>query len=292
MTTSPMDEADATKPLISVVIPTCHRNEQLARCLERLAPGAQTLPADRYEVIVSDDGTRSTAEELIQTRFPWVRWRSGPKRGPAANRNSGSSAARGEWIAFTDDDCVPAAQWLSEFEAARVEGIDIYEGKTTCEAGLQSPLLDAPINLNGNQLWSCNLAVKASVFREMQGYDEDFAFWCEDLDFRGRAANANLRHCFVPTATVDHPPRPRKIGRAAADRWKAHVQLWAKQHSPIPSPTRLALLVAKTQIKELFGFPLGPDTPKALAGIAVEVFTVLSHTRSWTEQYSRRATSA
>ena len=54
--------------LISVVVPTCHRNDLLARCLEGLAPGAQTLPADQYEVIVTDDGTRSTAEALIGNR--------------------------------------------------------------------------------------------------------------------------------------------------------------------------------------------------------------------------------
>ena len=44
-------------PSFSVVIPTCERNDLLARCLERLAPGAQRFSADRYEVIVTDDGT-------------------------------------------------------------------------------------------------------------------------------------------------------------------------------------------------------------------------------------------
>jgi hypothetical protein len=42
--------------LITVVIPTCRRPDVLVQCLDRLAPGAQTLPADRYEVIVTDDG--------------------------------------------------------------------------------------------------------------------------------------------------------------------------------------------------------------------------------------------
>lgn len=42
--------------LFSVVIPTCRRNDLLAKCLDRLAPGQQTLSPDQYEVIVTDDG--------------------------------------------------------------------------------------------------------------------------------------------------------------------------------------------------------------------------------------------
>src|SRR5579862_6697110 len=46
--------SSAATPVISVVIPTRHRNDLLSRCLDCLAPGAQTLSAGQYEVIVSD----------------------------------------------------------------------------------------------------------------------------------------------------------------------------------------------------------------------------------------------
>jgi len=42
--------------------------------LDCLAPGVQTLPAEQYEVIVSDDGRQTTAEEMIRERYPWVKW--------------------------------------------------------------------------------------------------------------------------------------------------------------------------------------------------------------------------
>ncbi|MFM6224388.1 MAG: glycosyltransferase family 2 protein, partial [Dolichospermum sp.] len=73
----------------SVIIPTYHRNDLLAKCLDCLAPGMQTLPADQYEVIVSDDGYQSTAQEMIEQNYPWVKWVAGPGKGPAANRNNG-----------------------------------------------------------------------------------------------------------------------------------------------------------------------------------------------------------
>ena len=101
---APMTSADA--PLFSVVIPTCHRNDALAACLERLAPGKQSLAAASYEVIVTDDGSRATSEAMLREKFPWAKWMAGPRRGPAANRNHGAKHANGNWIAFADDDCL------------------------------------------------------------------------------------------------------------------------------------------------------------------------------------------
>ena len=108
----------ASAKLISVVIPTRDRNEQLARCLDRLAPCAQSLSHDQYEVIVSDDSAHAAARELLFDRYPWVRWTGGPRRGPAANRNAGARVARGEWLVFTDDDCLPEFGWLEGLAGA------------------------------------------------------------------------------------------------------------------------------------------------------------------------------
>jgi glycosyltransferase involved in cell wall biosynthesis len=107
-------------PLLSVIVPTCHRSEDLAVCLDALRPQEQKNPCPTpssieparwrdfsYEVIVTDDGSRSIAEALIRDVYPWVRWYPGPRRGPAANRNSGARKAEGEWVLFLDDDCVP-----------------------------------------------------------------------------------------------------------------------------------------------------------------------------------------
>ena len=134
-----------SKLLFSVIVPTCHRNDLLALCLDCLAPGKQSLSADQYEVIVTDDGSHSTAESLVREQYPWVRWVQGPQKGPAANRNRGAKFAEAEWLAFTDDDCLPGPHWLAAFAAAVRPDMAVYEGKTTCEAGITSPLYIAPI---------------------------------------------------------------------------------------------------------------------------------------------------
>ena len=47
---------------LSVIIPTCNRPDELALCLQRLAPAAQSIAADQFEVIVTDDSPSSPSK--------------------------------------------------------------------------------------------------------------------------------------------------------------------------------------------------------------------------------------
>src|ERR1700733_6071936 len=126
-----MNNASALELLISVVVPTCHRNQDLAISLEALRPENQkSLFA--YEVIVTDDGSRSTAEQLVLEKYSWARWIAGPQRGPAANRNSGARNARADWLLFLDDDCIPVPGWVQAYAAAicNFPEANVFEGPT------------------------------------------------------------------------------------------------------------------------------------------------------------------
>lgn len=95
-----LNTADA--PRVSVVIPTHNREDVVLRAVQSALD--QTL-AD-IEVIVVDDGSSdSTRQKLEAFRDPRVRYlRHEQARGAPAARNTGSRAARGEWVAFLDDD--------------------------------------------------------------------------------------------------------------------------------------------------------------------------------------------
>lgn len=272
--------------MISVIIPTCHRNDLLALCLERLAPGAQTLPEEQYEVIVTDDGSRSTAETLVQERFPWARWLAGPRKGPAANRNHGASRAQGEWLAFTDDDCLPAPGWLAGFADGIRDGQDVYEGKTTCAAGLPSPLYEAPTNLTGGNLWSCNVLVRRAAFHHVGGFDENFPNPAmEDVDFRDRLVAAGHPFVFTPDAEVDHPPRHRRLWKAGTLIWEAHTYYWHKINMAHPVGLALPLHMLKCRVRLVQQYPLSRDTLIMLASLLVEMGYVFSHQPAWERKY-------
>ncbi len=196
-------------PFLSVIIPTCHRNDTLALCLERLAPGSQSLRTSEYEVIVTDDGSRSTAATLVKDRFPWAQWVAGPRRGPAANRNHGAWQARGEWLVFIDDDCLPSPGWLEAIaQAAQMAKADLVEGRTECPGAADHPLVERVHNQNGGSYWSCNLAVKQAAFSSLGGFDEAFSEAAmEDMEFAWRFQKRGYRAVFEPSALVTHPPR-------------------------------------------------------------------------------------
>lgn len=271
-------------PFISVVIPTCHRNEQLAECLNRLAPGYQTLDPAEYEVLVTDDGSRSTAESMIRDRYPWARWVAGPRRGPAANRNNGARAARGEWIVFTDDDCLPSDRWLSAYLAGHRTGIEVYEGRT-CSPSAFNILEEAPINEKGGCLWSCNLMFSRVLFERLGGFDEDFQFWCEDMELNSRLRRLGIPTSFVPQAIVEHPVRRRPLGWRAGARWEARVLLWLKEgnHGSLWSWMPVHLL--RFRLGQIRRTPFSLRSVTALGSALVEFACVVVHLHSWDRKY-------
>jgi GT2 family glycosyltransferase len=96
-----------SRPLLSVVIPTYQRRASLERELNALA--RQSLPADRYEVIVSIDGSDDATRELVANFQAPYRlrgiWQS--NRGRAAACNAGLRAGTGDLLILLDDDLEP-----------------------------------------------------------------------------------------------------------------------------------------------------------------------------------------
>jgi GT2 family glycosyltransferase len=280
--------------MISVVIPTCRRPDLIAKCLDALGPGTQSLAADQYEVIVTDDG-QPTVETLLADKYPWAKWALGPRRGPAANRNNGARLARGEWIAFTDDDCIPDPTWLAAFAGAIHDGCRVYEGKTTCRAGMKSPLEISPANDSGGFLWSCNMLVRADLFKALGGFDETFPGPAmEDVDFRERLLAGGDRFEFVPSATVDHPPRRMASGLRLGRGHESWVYWWYKSgHRGLASSTLLREIVS-LRLRFIFwvGRRFGFDSIRALASLAMELGVLCVRLPFWEWKYRRRRQAA
>lgn len=198
--------------LISVIIPTYHRNDLLGQCLDRLAPGAQLLGSDEYEVIVTDDGSETTAEQMVRERYGWAKWVRGPGQGPAANRNNGARVARTEWLAFLDDDCIPDEQWLEAYVSAitSTPSCFVFEGRVYTDRPRKSLAEISPIFETGGYLPSGNFVCRNDIFEALGGFDERFRFPAmEDVDFRLRLTKTGYSFSFIKGAAVCHPWRPK-----------------------------------------------------------------------------------
>lgn len=277
-------------PLFSVVIPTRDRHDLLAECLERLAPGRQTLGADRYEVIVTDDGRTDAARAFVSSRFPWARWSQGPRRGPAANRNAGAAAATAGVLVFLDDDCIPESELLAGYSSALRDDVDVYEGRITCLAGHTSPLQTAPLNLEGGTLWSCNLAIKREAFARVGGFDERFPLpHMEDVDFRERLLGAGMQIAFVRGASVDHPPRMLPFGTRLARMHQATV-LYTTLHPPARSLLWFLQNTLRARISQIVRKQWSRDSVVALASVPFELIAIMWYWRRW-KRWARTITS-
>jgi GT2 family glycosyltransferase len=209
----------------SVIIPTCDRNDLLRKCLTLLDPLFQTT-REKYEVIVTDDGKLNQARALISEEFSWVKWIEGPKKGPAANRNNGAKNAKGTWLIFIDDDCLPDKNVLLEYdrEARSNPEITVMEGYIDADRPKERLDEESPINKKGNVLWSCNFAIKKEEFVLIKGFDENYPYAAmEDVDLHTRLNNAGITIKFVLTARVIHPWRKITPFRNFKKRIKSHI---------------------------------------------------------------------
>ena len=197
--------------LFSIIIPTCNRNNLLSLCLDRLAPGFQTMDASLYEVIVSDDGKNNEARLLMETKYPWAQWIEGPKRGPASNRNYGAKLAKGDWLVFTDDDCLPDINWLQAYiETIKLQpGCKAFEGAVIPDDWnlLKKDMSECPVNTTGGCFWSANIIVGKKLFDEVGGFDEQYKIAAqEDQDLKIQILK-KTNIFFAKSASVTHPVR-------------------------------------------------------------------------------------
>lgn len=104
----------ATAFKASVIVCTRNRSSSLAEACEAIL--AIDFPADRWEMVIvdnrSDDDTLEVARSIESTHPELVRVIREPRIGLSAARNAGVRTARGEIIAFIDDDAFPEPAWL------------------------------------------------------------------------------------------------------------------------------------------------------------------------------------
>ena len=194
---------------ISVVIPTYNLLED---CIKALDPSVQN-PSCSYEVIVSDDKIPSDAKKMIDEKYPWAIWVEGPHKGVAANRNNGVKYAKGDWIVFIDNDCIPDINLINTYIKAIADNPEIlvFEGCISPDRERRHFLEEAPLNESGGCFWTCNVMLQKDYFvNTIKGFDENFYMYREDVDIRERIKLDGQPILFIKEAYVIHPWRLQK----------------------------------------------------------------------------------
>ena len=198
---------------VSVVVATHNRPARLVALLDSMR--AQTLPRDRYEVIVVDDGSadptpRILADASARQDLRLTTFRQAPSRGPAAARNVGLRAARGRLVAFTDDDCTVSPGWLEGMLAAHAaHPWAVIQGRieiNPAEMEHFNPLAHTmESRALGPGFATANIAYPRELLEQIGGFDEqEFGWGGEDTDLGIRALKAGAGAVYAPGAVVYH----------------------------------------------------------------------------------------
>lgn len=105
------------KPLISVVVPTCDRAAALVECIESITANDYA----HYEILIVDQSSNEDTQRRINEKFiknPKVLYLRSNVKCSSNARNEGWRRAKGEIIAFTDDDAKVSVGWLKAFAVA------------------------------------------------------------------------------------------------------------------------------------------------------------------------------
>ena len=200
------------EPVVSVVIPHFNDLENLKQCLSCLRQ--QSMQRSLYEVIVADNNSSCGLAAVIDA-CKGVRVVAATKQGAGEARNSGVSAARGQFLAFTDSDCRPEPQWLEQGLRA-MDGADVVGGRIVVSVDDREHLTMAEsyelvfaFN-NRRYVEEQGYSVTANMFTRRNVLDSVGPFRVgvsEDLDWGRRATALGFRVRYAIDAVVSHPAR-------------------------------------------------------------------------------------
>ena len=220
---------------VSVIIATFNRAGLLPGILGALA-SQEAPPSLGWEIVVVDNNSSDSTPDVVtsfsRTATIPVRYVFEPGQGLSRARNRGVREARGSILAFTDDDVLPAPDWIAQVVAAidrwgahGVGGRILPRWEAPPPSWItgnwrllrrlsimdfdQSRLLALPLERKP-QVWGANMAFRRELLDRVGGFDPRLGmlghrlFRSEEFDLVERALRLGLRIAYDPALTVYH----------------------------------------------------------------------------------------
>jgi glycosyltransferase involved in cell wall biosynthesis len=217
---------------ISLIICTRDRCEQLRRCLASVQDLRSARP---WELVVVDNGSRDGTGALLAAfaraaPFP-VTLASEPRAGLGRARNAGVARARGRLLAFTDDDCYPAPDYLDRmaelfddpavgYAGGRILLHDARDYPVTTRRARTAEAVAPGAVVRTGLVQGANMALRRAVLDAVGGFDPALGpgtpFCNDDVDVVARASAAGYAGGFFPAPVVYHDHGRRRPAEVAA----------------------------------------------------------------------------
>ncbi len=234
-------------PELSVIIPTFNNRATLHKTL--LTVFDQTLPHDRYEIVVLDDGSTDGTEEMVRAlpspvslRYHWQ-----SNQGRAAARNAGSRLARGRILLYLDSDILATPDLLQRHHQYYQEhqGPIGVQGRTMVyPASKVTPFMRTKelfpdltrrkrTDLSPYLFYTRNVSIRAEDLWAVGGFDESFpGYGWEDTELGLRLHVHGVR-LFYEAAAIGYHHEVETLERTCAKVYQAGIgaiYFWRKHH--------------------------------------------------------------
>lgn len=209
--------------LVSIVVCTRDRADDLVRCLAAIR-ALNCPPMVQVDVVVVDNGSRDRTPEVVASAAEGspipIRRVYLAEPGLARARNAGIQASLGDYVLFTDDDCLVATDWLES--AVRVMESDPSVGLAGGQVRLHNPC-DLPETIKPSPylemprgpadlhalLLGCNMIIRRSVLDSIGLFDDRFGAGSrfkssEDTDMVYRVYRSGFAVIYDPRFLVSH----------------------------------------------------------------------------------------
>ncbi len=161
--------------IFSVIVPFLNEERLIEQCIHSLQN--QQFDKNLYELLFIDNGSVDRSTEIVR-QYQSIKLLYEPRRDPYLARNRGIETARGQYLAFTDADCLIDGHWLAELQhgleelnAAIVLGRVLYPSPTSIFLkGYEHYYHTKLAYLFHHKIQQCyyghagNMAIRASVF--------------------------------------------------------------------------------------------------------------------------------
>ncbi|MEM5498185.1 glycosyltransferase [Paraglaciecola mesophila] len=240
-----LSQAATDQPKVSVIIPVFNDIGRIATCLTSLEN--QDYPRDRFEVIAVDNGSSDGTYDVLQkmalsyTEQQSLIATQCLTPGSYAARNHGLTMASGEYVAFTDSDCIVSKQWLSVLiDTIQKEAGDVIiagkmsffpdQNKQTEQSAIDFENLFSmkqDENARNGKCITANLFCSMALIQKHNGFNQKLKSG-GDVEFSSRIVKAGGKVVYSDDALVSHPSRNVeelviKRQRIIGGTWDAHL---------------------------------------------------------------------
>jgi len=210
---------------LSITICTYNRAEYLGNALVSLAK--QSLDKEKYEVVVINNNSSDETEKVslsFEENNPEINFQYviEERQGLSFARNKGIEVARGDYIAFTDDDAI-ADKYYAE---SIIESLDRHRDFSAL-GGKVIPFYDKGVELKwlSKYVWGmvakvdlgdeispftkkypagCNMVFRKSIFEKIGLFDTELANRCDDRYIFSQVKKYRLKTLYDPKVKVEH----------------------------------------------------------------------------------------